>query len=70
MRGIHKVAVVAAATVVFVFVGGGSAVGRAGVSTGTGGSGWADGGAAESAGVQQEQAASSVTRSHEPEAQP
>ena len=58
MRGIQKVAVVAAATVVFVFVGGGSALGRA------------DGGATESAGVQQEQAASSVTRSHEPEAQP
>jgi ABC-type xylose transport system permease subunit len=64
MRGIQKVAVVAAATVVFVFVGGGSALGRA--STGTGGSGCAT----ESAGVQHEQAASSVTCSHEPEAQP
>ena len=68
MRGIQKVAVVAGATVVFVFVGGGSALGRA--STGPGGSGSAERGAAQSAEVQHGQAASSVPRSHEPGTQP
>ena len=70
MRGIQEIAIVAAATIVFVFVGGGSALGQAGASTGTGGNGCADGGATQSAVVQQGQAASCVTGPHEPEVQP